>query len=317
MSVDEKHLAERFSEFKASSGRLRKEIAAETARKETIVQLRGLVDMDDKPAQGHILVRGDHNKRGAVVSPGVPVILVSADNRFQPTGDYKTTNRRKAFARWLTNPRHPLTARVQVNRMWAHHFGRGLVETVANFGRSGSPPSHPELLDWLASEFIARGWSRKEMHRLMVTSTAYRQSSDANERIRTTDPENVLLSRWQPKRYEGEVLRDSLLQLSGRLNLQMHGQPVPVTRKSDGEIVTADDSAGNRRSMYLIVRRSQPLTLLNLFDTPRMQINCPKRDQSIVVTQALTLLNSEFIERVAKALAERIGNATTDKDVRI
>jgi hypothetical protein len=318
VAFDEPKVAERFADFKTDAGKLRAAIAAESALKTQIVSLRGLIDLDDKPASAHILVRGDHGKLGAKVEPNVPAVLTLADDRFQPMPGYKSTGRRKALADWLVDPRHPLTARVQVNRMWAHHFGGGLVTTVANFGRSGNPPSHSELLDWLATEFVARGWSQKEMHKLMLNSTAYRQASDLTAKNAVADPENVLLSRWQPQRHEGEVVRDSMLQVAGKLNLDMFGQPVPVTQTADAEVVTSDDAAGNRRSIYLIVRRSQPLTLLNLFDTPRMEINCPQRDQSIVVTQALTLLNSALTDRVARSLSERIWKeAPTDGDAQI
>ena len=306
VTVEETKIAARFNEFKSEVSKLRADIAVETAKKKTIVQLRGLMDMDDKPAQAHILVRGDFNKIGAKVDPGIPAVLADADIPFESQAGFKTTGRRHAFANWLIHPRNPLTARVHMNRIWAHHFGRGIVSTVANFGRSGSAPSHPELLDWLATEFIARGWSQKEIHRLMLTSTVYRQTSELTDENAANDPENILLSRWQARRCEGEVIRDGMLHVAGKLNLQMYGKPVPVNRKADGEVVNADDAAGNRRSIYLIVRRSQPPTLLNLFDTPRMEINCPERDRSIVVTQALTLMNSPFTEQISRALVEQV-----------
>ncbi len=317
VAIDEAAITKRFDEFRVEAEKLRAAIAAKTALKRDVVQLRGLVDLDDEPRPAHILVRGDFHKLGAKVEPGVPAVLADESFTFQPAPGYKTSGRRKAFADWLVDPRHPLTARVQVNRMWAHHFGRGIVTTVANFGRSGARPSHPELLDWLASEFVDRGWSLKNMHRLMVMSTAYRQTSDLTEEKHAADPDNVLLSRWQPKRHEGEVVRDSMLLAAGRLNFDMHGQPVPVTLKSDGEVVTNDDAAGNRRSVYLIVRRSQPLSLLNLFDTPRMEVNCPQRDQSTVVTQALTMLNSEFTEKAARQVAARVWREADGSDSRI
>ena len=306
LNIDEKTLAERFSQFKDEAAKLRAAVAAESALKKDVVQLRGIVDLDDRPAPAHILVRGDYNNPGANVEPGVPAVLSPSDFRFQPKSGYKTTGRRRAFAEWLVDANHPLTSRVQVNRIWSHHFGRGLVPTLANFGRSGSRPSHPKLLDWLATELIARGWRQKALHRLILTSTAYRQSSATSTSKQTADPENVLLSRWQPQRHDGEVVRDGMLFLAGKLNLAMHGRPVDVSRRPDNEVVPADNADGNRRSIYLIVRRSQPLTLLNLFDTPRMEVNCPQRARSTVVTQALTLMNSEFTAKIATALADRI-----------
>src|SRR5262249_46620808 len=151
------------------------------------------------------------------------------------------SGRRLALARWLTDPQHPLTGRVQVNRIWAQHFGRGLVSTVANFGPSGATPSHPELLDWLATEFARTGWSMKAMHRLMATSSAYRKSSTVDDKQRTADPKNILLGRWQPRRLEGEAVRDSILLVSGKLSDQRFGPAAPVTANGDGSVDTADN----------------------------------------------------------------------------
>jgi Protein of unknown function (DUF1553) len=212
----------------------------------------------------------------------------------------------------LTAPDHPLTARVQVNRIWAHHFGRGLAPTTANLGRSGARPSHPELLDWLATEFVRSGWSIKAMHRLMVTSTVYRQSSEADARKRTVDPDNVLLGTWRPRRIEGEVLRDSILAVAGRLNPTPFGPPVPVVARDDGSVESPDDAQGNRRSIYQTVRRSQHVTFLDLFDTPVMEINCPERVVSTVPLQALALLHAPFAGRNAVGLAGRIRDHAGD-----
>src|SRR5262249_742218 len=149
-------------------------IAQEQAHKKPPPPLiRGLTDLDGKPPEGRILRRGDYHKPGGVVAAGVPEVLAPVGYKLEAKAGEKTRGRLLALARWLTNPAHPLTARVQVNRMWAHHFGRGIVPTVANFGRSGVKPSHPELLDWLALRFAQDGWSLKAMHRLMLTSTAY------------------------------------------------------------------------------------------------------------------------------------------------
>jgi hypothetical protein len=315
--VDEKLVHARFPELKPEIEKLKAAVAAETALLKNVVPLRGLADLDDKPPAASVLRRGDFNNRGKQVEPGVPAVLSAADFRFQPQPGYKTTGRRRAFAEWLVDPRQPTTARVHVNRMWAHHFGRGLVETLDDFGHSGKLPSHPELLDWLATEFIANKWSQKAMHRLMVTSSAYRQSSAHDPARAALDPENVLLSTRRPLRHEGEVLRDSVLAVAGKLNPQMFGTPVPVARQSDGSVVTADDPQGNRRSVYIIVRRNQPVTLLESFDTPRMEINCSRRTEATVATQALTLLNSPFMETSAAAVAQRIVGASADRDTRL
>jgi hypothetical protein len=191
-----------------------------------------------------------------------------------------------------------------------HHFGEGLVATPDNFGHAGAAPSHPELLDWLATEFVARGWSLKQMHKLMLTSSAYRQTSVLNlstqALARQVDPENRLLSRQRLRRLEAEPLRDAALEVAGVLNEQMFGPPVPMQRQGDGEVTTPADATGRRRSIYLQVRRSQPLTLLQVFDQPVMETNCIRRGSSTVSSQALTLLNSDTLIRVAEAFAARV-----------
>jgi hypothetical protein len=194
-----------------------------------------------------------------------------------------------------------------VNRLWLHHFGEGLVSTPDNFGRIGSPPSHRELLDWLATEFVARGWSVKAMQRLMVTSSAYRQASvsPAAADAKQIDPDDRLLWRQRLRRLEAEPLRDGILAVSGSLNAEMFGAPVLMQRQGDGEVTTPTDASGARRSVYLQVRRSQPLTLLQVFDQPVMETNCTRRAVSTTASQALTLLNSDFMTRQADAFAAR------------
>ncbi|HEV3339602.1 MAG TPA: PSD1 and planctomycete cytochrome C domain-containing protein [Pirellulales bacterium] len=302
----ESDLAGRYADYQTESARLQAAISAETALKKSVPLVRGLADLDGPPVQGRVLRRGDYNQPGAPVEPGVPVVLNQQDGTFAPQAAYKTSGRRLALARWLARGDHPLTARTQVNRMWKQHFARPLVPTIANFGRSGAPPTHPELLDWLATEFVRQGWSMKAMHRLMLTSTVYRQSSDNDAATAAIDPDNRLLWCWQPRRHEGEVVRDNMLQVSGRLNYQMYGPPAPVAVEADGSIGTADDEPGRRRSIYLIVRRSQHLTMLDLFDTPVMEINCLERGESIVPMQALAMLHGPFAERAAEGLADRV-----------
>lgn len=317
IEVTDAELATRFPEFKPEADKLQAALAAETALTKKIVELRGLADLDDKPNPTRVLRRGDFNNKGRTVEPDVPAVLAPANFKLQPQSVYKTTGRRRAFAEWLVDSKNPTTSRVQVNRLWAHHFGRGLVETVDDFGHTGKPPSHPELLDWLATEFIARGWSQKALHRLIVTSTAYRQSSALDAAKAAVDSENINLWSFRPQRHTGEVVRDTVLAAAGKLNPQMFGSPVPVSAAGDGSVGTPDDPGSNRRSVYLLVKRSQPLTLLDAFDTPRMEINCTKRTEAIVATQALTLLNSPFMDANAKAVAERIVAATADRDGRI
>jgi hypothetical protein len=261
-------------------------------------------------------------------------VLASAGFSLSPQPGYKTSGRRTALAKWLTSPDHPLLARVHVNRLWAAHFGRGIVPTVANFGRSGAKPTHPELLDWLACEFGIRNseggtnadiphsefrapnsWSQKRLHRLIVTSAAYRQSADIDATKQQLDPDNVLLSAWSPKRHLGEVVRDSLLVASGQLNPTPFGKWANVAAQGDGSVIDTDDDAGRRRSIYQIVRRSQHLTMLELFDAPLMEVNCPERPVSTVPLQALAMLHGPAADKAAAGLADRVWSvAATDHD---
>jgi mono/diheme cytochrome c family protein len=306
-ALDESALAARDARYKQESEAFKAQIAAESARrKPDPVLVRGVTDLPGQAPQGRIMKRGDFTKPGAPVAPSVPAVLAASGYRLIAPSPARSTGRRLTLARWMTAPDHPLTARVQINRLWAHHFGRGLVPTTANFGHAGARPSHPELLDWLAIELVRSGWSLKAMHRLMLTSSAYRQSSQADARQTAIDPENVLLGRWRPRRLEGEALRDSILAVGGSLNPTPFGPPTPVIAKDDGSVETANDAAGNRRSIYLAVRRSQHLTLLDLFDTPVMEVNCPERVVSTVPLQSLALLHGPFAERNAAALANRI-----------
>jgi len=300
--------------LKEAVASLEKRIAGEKSRRRAIPEARAFYDLPGD-TETRLLKRGDFKTPGQAVEPGVPVVLDggAAFEPFRwspPAADAATSGRRLAFARWLTQPRHPLTARLIVNRLWHHHFGRGIVDPPANLGRSGGQPTHPELLDWLATEFVERGWSLKAMHRLMVTSSVYRQTSIidpvAHARAMAADPANSLWWRCLPRRMEGEVVRDSLLTVSGALNPEMFGPPVGVKVRADGEVVVEDSPAGRRRSIYLLVRRSEPVTLMQLFDVPVMERNCTVRAQATVSTQALTMTNSDFVVAQATVLAERV-----------
>ena len=313
ISLDEKELAAWNADYRERSGKLQAAIESEKALKQQTVLVRGLVDLDDKPAPCNLLIRGDHDKPGTVVEPMVPEVLAGSDYKFEPQAGYKTTGRRTAFARWVIDARNPLTSRVHVNRVWSRLFSRGIVPTPANFGRSGAKPTHPELLDWLAVEFRDRGWSQKTLYRRLLSSTAWRQSCDASPHAASADPGNELLGWWRPQRISGEMLRDSTLGVAGKLNGPMFGPPSPVAAQGDGSVLTADDAAGNRRSVYLQVRRSQHVTMFDLFDVPMMEVNCPERPNSIVPLQALALLHGPFAEQSATALGERVlREAATD-----
>jgi len=224
----------------------------------------------------------------------------------KPGWSTDTSGRRLALARWLTQPNHPLTSRVIVNRVWMHHFGKGLVETPGNFGRVGAKPSHPELLDWLATEFVRRGWSLKALHRMIMTSTVYRQGSYVSAELQQADPENVLHSRFRLKRLDAEAIRDAILKVSGRLEMTSLGPPEQVQLTPDGEVISKASASGFRRSIYLQQRRSLPLTLLELFDAPRMDPNAIMRAHSTVPSQALQLWNSDLLRECSGYFAGRV-----------
>jgi hypothetical protein len=220
-----------------------------------------------------------------------------------------------------------------VNRIWQGHFGRGVVATPNDFGRQGDRPTHPELLDWLATEFVERGWSIKAMHRLMLTSDAYRRSSAPTEANLETDPENHYLWRMSPQRLEAEALRDAVLAVSGRLNPKAGGPAVvpPLTEEETEGMrdisqwpVTSDTAEHTRRSVYLFVKRSYQLPMFKTFDAPDSPLSCSRRDTSTVAPQALTLMNSRFMLDQAEAFAARLreeaGNdpaAQVDRGVRL
>ncbi|MCY4534708.1 MAG: DUF1549 and DUF1553 domain-containing protein, partial [Bryobacterales bacterium] len=206
--------------FKSKAEPIQKQIKETRAQLKPDPGLHALVDMGGEPSTSYLLLRGDAFTPGQPVEPGVPAFLTSHIDPYEvvaPWPGADTSGRRLALARWLTQPAHPLTARVMVNRIWMRHFGRGIVASPDNFGRTGEPPSHPELLDWLATEFVRSGWSVKHMHRLTMTSAAYRQVSKKDGEALAADPDNVLLSRMAMRRMDAEQLYDSILMATNRL----------------------------------------------------------------------------------------------------
>ncbi|MFM7517757.1 MAG: PSD1 and planctomycete cytochrome C domain-containing protein, partial [Pirellula sp.] len=295
--------------------------SALSAQKKSYGVIQALWDVGPPPVS-HVHRRGNVKAHGVLVQPGFPEILQPVATSVTATVEGvegETSGRRLALAKWLTQPNHPLTARVLVNRIWHHHFGRGIVETLGNFGRSGSPPSHPELLDWLAVDFIEHGWSIKRLHRQIMRSTAYRQSSRrpsqstfdsaaivSGEQI---DPENRLLWRMNLRRMEAEIVRDSVIAVSGSLDRTAGGPPVEITNPADGlsqAKPSPTPTSPNRRSVYLFARRVYPLKFLEIFDAPIMPVNCTQRTNSSTVLQSLAVLNSEFLLSQAERLAARI-----------
>lgn len=271
----------------------------------------------------HILGKGEWRARGEKVEPGFPAALPPGPAIDEPKGYLFVPQRRKALALWLTSPEHPLLARVMINRIWQGHFGEGLVRTPSDFGRQGDAPTHPELLDWLATEFVARGWSIKEMHRQMMLSRTYRGSSLAAPQSLAKDPENRYWSRMNRLRLDGDSIRDSILATAGTLNLKMGGVGVivPLTRE---EIQAArmpylwpphpDPAEHNRRSVYLQMKRSLTLPMLQIFDAPDSSSSCPKRERSTVAPQALALMNSEFAAAQADHFAARVRKTAAADD---
>ena len=265
----------------------------------------------------HILRRGDVLTPGAEVQPSLPAILGQTSPAIVPPGNRPATSgRRLAIARWMTDRRNPLTARVVVNRIWQHHFGVGLVPTPNDFGRTGLRPTHPALLDWLADEFIQGNWRIKRMHRLILTSEAYQMASRANRpEALAIDEGNSQLWRQNPRRLEGEPLRDTLLVLAGALNPRLGGPSFyPALAQ---EVHGTQDSAGkgwgesppaeqDRRSLYIFAKRALTLPLLDTFDCPASTVPIGTRSVTTVAPQSLMLLNDAFVRKQAARLADRL-----------
>ena len=267
-----------------------------------------------EPSVSYLLRRGDPVDFGDPVEAGVPTVLENASLKpYQAHSPFPgATGRRLGLARWLTQPNHPLTARVAVNQIWSRHFGRGIVPTVANFGRSGIAPSNQELLDWLATEFVAQGWSMKQVHRLIVTSQAYRQTSKVDAKTLAADPENAMISRMPLQRMDAETLYDALLTTTGRLDATQFGKPAAIEITSDKEVVMKPAKAGFRRAIYILHRRQTPLSLMDAFDQPAMTPNCTERRRSNVATQALHMMNGSMTWDLARFMAGRVMDEAGD-----
>lgn len=275
-------------------------------RLQTEPMVRALFDMGGNPTPVHILYRGDHRNPGPPVAPGVPSVLSVGLEPYAVERLAWSSGRRLALARWLVQPDHPLTARVLVNRVWQHYFGRGIVASESNFGLTGTPPTHPELLDWLAVEFVERGWSMKALHRLILTSAAYRQSAMVDEARLAKDLDNALLSRFPLRRLDADAIRDAVLKVSRRLDPNPFGPPDEIEVEPDGEVVVKDSPEGQRRSIYVQQRRSRPVTMLEAFDAPQLKPNCLRRTRSTVASQALQMMNSEVLRTNSRYMAGRV-----------
>ncbi|HEV3167960.1 MAG TPA: DUF1549 and DUF1553 domain-containing protein, partial [Isosphaeraceae bacterium] len=269
----------------------------------------------EPPLDVHLLRRGELSKPREVISPAIPAALAPCGQEAD-SAEVPLANRRAALAQWLTSPDNPLTARVLVNRVWGWHFGQALVRTPNDFGTQGEPPTHPELLDWLARDFIDHGWSLKHLHRLILLSSTYQMESVANGRGAQLDPENRMLWHFPRRRLEGEAIRDAILACAGTLNPKPFGTPVvpPLSREELTGLfdaakkwpVTKDESEHTRRSVYLLVRRTFLHPMFAAFDPPEIMTSCPRRMQTVVPTQALTLLNSPLVREQSTAFARRL-----------
>jgi hypothetical protein len=270
-------------------------------------------DVSKTPSPTYILMRGNYLAPGAAVEPGLPAVLDDPNNPFQ-FPDPKThpewhhTGRRLTLAQWLTKRDNPLTARVFVNRVWQFHFGEGIVRSVDDFGAQGTKPTHPELLDYLATTFVENGWDTKWLNKQIMMSSVYRQDSAESPEAMTADPSNKLLWRKAPLRIEAEVIRDSMLYISGLLDKTMFGVQEPIRRAADSQWIE-DDKKGrpNRRSVYLAYTRTRPVGFLHAFDAPDMTAdNQAQRFRSSLPKQSLALLNNPLIMRTTRAFRDQV-----------
>ena len=264
-----------------------------------------------QPEPTRRLKRGNVAAPQEIVSPGGLSAIVGLSADFGLAPDAPEAQRRIKFAEWLADRRNPLPARVMVNRVWQYHFGRGLVATPSDFGANGARPTHPELLDWLASQFVANGWSIKTLHRVIVTSAAYRQQSTFNEKGVSIDVDDQLLWRFPPQRLDAEQLRDAMLAASGEINLQLGGpsfRPFKIANFNSDfyEIIDPIGAEFNRRTVYRMNVNSGKEPLLDVFDCPDPSVKTPRRGVTTTPLQALALMNNSFVQRQAQKLADRV-----------
>jgi hypothetical protein len=268
----------------------------------------------------YVELRGDYKNHGPKVGAGFPAALSDGNDVADPPEHPFVPQRRKALALWLTSADHPLTSRVMANRIWEWTFGRGIVGTPNDFGRQGDPPSHPELLDWLATEFVQRGWSVKAMQRLILVSNTYRMSTRFDENSAKVDPANRLLWRMNRHRLQAEQIRDSILLAAGDLNYKAGGPSVvpPLTKEEMAGMrdpsqwpVWSDPEEYSRRSVYVYVKRGFRMPMLESFDMPDTSLSCERREATTVAPQALTLINGKFTlqqgEKFAASLQKEHG----------
>ncbi|MCC6362471.1 MAG: DUF1553 domain-containing protein [Bryobacterales bacterium] len=290
--------------------------AMEKTRPNRLPSAMAIGEGGPKPDPSYFLYRGSPDSKGSLMQPGVLSVATRHEPEFSPPPPgARSSYRRKAFAEWLTSQQNPLFARVMVNRIWQHHFGEGIVRTPSNFGKTGERPTDPELLDWLASEFIRKDYSMKAMHKLMLMSAAYQMSSDDNAAGVAADPENRFLWRMPRQRLEGEIIRDNMLAVSGTLDAKTGGPGVfpfidpSLFQGSSGRTWAGkpdNDPSTWRRSIYIHSKRSIPLPMLDVFDKPDGITSCPRRNRSTIAPQALILMNNSFVRFEAEQFARRL-----------
>ena len=305
---------------------IRQQKAAQALLPAPLPAVWGIRDSGRVAPTTYTLTRGEITMKAARVLPRVPGILPEAEaSEGAAPVTVRSTGRRLALAQWLTGPGQAQTARVMVNRLWQHHFGRGIVATPSNFGGLGRAPTHPELLDWLANDFIAGGWSLKRMHRQMVLSRAYQQAGEASPQAVAKDETNELFSRFIRHRLTAEEIRDSALLHAGTLSGLMGGEGVVVPQPPEALVelkkgawrVSKDTASYTMRSIYLFVERKFRLPLMESFDQPDTMTACPERSRSTHVLQTLGLLNNEWMLDQAGAVAARVRSLAEDNDSRL
>ncbi|MGI8785347.1 MAG: DUF1549 and DUF1553 domain-containing protein, partial [Acidobacteriota bacterium] len=274
----------------------------------------GIIDINRTAPQTFVLAHGAYDATQQEVQPGILTLFDPGPAAITPAAGVESTGRRTALANWLVDPSNPLPSRVIVNRVWQYHFGTGLVETSSNFGLSGEAPTHPKLLDWLASEFVSSGWSLKKLHRMILKSNTYQQASRHRAMAAKTDPGNRLLWRFPRGRLEGEAVRDAALAVAGLLNTKMGGPSVfpelpPGMVSRGGWKVSQDLAERNRRSVYVFVRRNTRYPLFETFNMPDTHESCARRDVTTSPQQALTMMNSRLSLEWAQSFAARVLNA--------
>ena len=270
----------------------------------------GMFELGPNAPPTNILVTGVYNRKAAEVEPGFPS-MIAGDQQPVIVPTATSSGRRTALANWIADPQNPVTARVMVNRIWYQYFGHGIVDSVSDFGKMGEKPSNPELLDWLASEFVQQGWSMKKLQREIMLSSVYRQASDYREDASAIDRDNKLLWAFPRVRMDAEEIRDSMLLAAGLLNEKMGGSGVrPPVPKNLGAgnawAVTPKVEEHNRRSVYVFIRRNIPYPMLEVFDMASSQLVHSKRDVTTTAPQALTLINDDLYYQWSEALAGRV-----------